>query len=153
MRTPLPPLCLALATLLTSCLPASAQQAAVGHFKRVAGVVTVERGGQSIAATSGSALYQGDRIRTGRDGYAGITLADDTLLTTGPGSLLVLSRFAFDPTTQEGEVKLSLPHGSLSSVSGLIAKKSPEKVEIKGRNVVLGVRGTEFVLEVPGDGE
>jgi len=65
----------------------------------------------------------------------------------------MLNRFAFNPTTQEGELGLSLPHGSLSSVSGPIAEKAPEKVEIKGRNAVLGVRGTEFILEVPGNDE
>ncbi len=150
MRKLIPPLCLVLSLL---GLPASAQQAPIGHIKRLAGAVSVERGGRTLPLQPGSPLYQGDRIRTGRDAYAGITLADDTLLSTGPGSLLVLSRFAFDPITQDGELGLSLPHGSLSSVSGLIAKKAPEKVEIKGRNVVLGVRGTEFILEVPGDGE
>lgn len=151
MRKLIQQFCLALAVFSTTA--AWAQQAPVGHLKRLIGTVTVEREGRTIAAALGSPLFQGDRIRTGRDGYAGITLADDTLLSTGPGSLLVLTRFAFDPTTQDGELRLSLPHGSLSSVSGLIAKKAPEKVEIKGRNVVLGVRGTEFVLQVPGEAE
>ena len=108
---------------------------------------------QGRAGRGGALLYEGDRLRTGRDGYAGLTLADDTLLNAGPGSLLIINRFAFNPTTQDGELKASLPHGQLQVVSGLIAKKSPEKFEFKGRNVVLGVRGTEFILAVPGEGE
>ena len=144
---------IALPLLAGLALPAQAQQDPIGRIKRIAGTVSVERNGKTVAAEAGTALFQGDRLRTGRDGYAGLTLADDTLLTTGPGSLLVLSRFAFNPTTQEGELKAALPHGTLQVVSGLIAKKAPEKLEFKGRNVVLGVRGTEFILSVPGDAE
>jgi len=147
------PSVLALALGLGLCLTAQAQQQAIGHVKRLAGTVSLERDGKTLALEPGSPLYQGDRLRTGRDGYAGLTLADDTLLTAGPGSLLVLSRFAFNPTSQEGELKASLPRGNLQVVSGLIAKKSPEKFEFKGRNVVLGVRGTEFILSVPGEAE
>ena len=134
-------------------LAAQAQQDPIGRIKRLTGAVSVERAGKTLPAEAGTVLYQGDRLRTGRDGYAGLTLADDTLLTAGPGSLLVLSRFAFNPTTQDGEIKAALPHGTLQVVSGLIAKKASEKLEFKGRNVVLGVRGTEFILSVPGDAE
>ena len=154
MRPLIQPFCLALAALSLSLglpLTAQAQQQLAGRVKRLSGTVSVERAGKTLALEPGSPLFQGDRIRTGRDGYAGITLVDDTLLTAGPGSLLVLSRFAFNATTQEGELQAALPHGSLQVVSGLIAKKSPEKVQFKGRNVVLGVRGTEFILEVPAE--
>ncbi|HEY4079853.1 MAG TPA: FecR domain-containing protein [Burkholderiaceae bacterium] len=154
MRKLLQTFCLTLAALasLSFCAPLSAQEL-VGRIKRLSGTVSVERAGKTLPLEPSSPLFQGDRIRTGRDGYAGITLVDDTLLTAGPGSLLVLSRFAFNATTQEGELQANLPHGSLQVVSGLIAKKSPEKVQFKGRNIVLGVRGTEFILDVPGTEE
>jgi hypothetical protein len=144
-----------LIALLAVCLlaPAAsfAQQEPMGRIKRLAGTVSLERGGKTLPVEVGTLVFQGDRLRTGRDGYAGLTLADDTLLTAGPGSLLVLNRFAFNATTLDGEFKATLPQGNLQVVSGLIAKKSPEKFELKGRNVVLGVRGTEFILSVPGE--
>jgi len=142
---------IALTALLLATSPSLAQpqQQVMGLVKRVAGTVSLERDGKTLPVTVGTEVFQGDRLRTGRDGYAGLTLTDDTQLTAGPGSLLVLNRFAFNATTREGEFQATLPHGSLQVVSGMIAKKSPEKFELKGRNVVLGVRGTEFILSVP----
>lgn len=148
------PLLLAAGLLASSLIPSLAfaqQQPAMGLVKRLAGAVSLERDGKTLPVAIGTTVFQGDRLRTGRDGYASLTLNDDTQLTTGPGSLLVLSRFASNTTTQEGEFQATLPQGSLQVVSGMIAKKSPEKYELKGRNVVLGVRGTEFILVVPKD--
>ncbi|MBV8501969.1 MAG: FecR domain-containing protein [Paucibacter sp.] len=150
------------ALALGLCIGAQAQQGPlgpngsidpIGRIKRLTGTVTVERGGKTVAVSVSSALLQSDCLRTGADGYVGLTLADDTLLTAGPGSVLVLTRFAFDPTTQDGELKVSLPRGRVHVVSGLIAKKAPENVEFKGRNVALEVRGAEFLLAVPGETE
>ena len=118
-----------------------------GIVKRVIGSVTLLRAGIAQPALPGLAVRVGDTLRTGPDGAAGITLADDTLLTTGPDSELVISEFSFDPTTQEGNLLASLWRGSLGAVTGLIGKKAPEKVRVQTRTVVLGVRGTEFIVD------
>jgi hypothetical protein len=36
-------------------------------------------------------------------------------------------------------------------VTGLIGRKAPEKVRFQTRTVVLGVRGTEFILDATGE--
>ncbi len=92
----------------------------------------------------------GDTIRTGPDGAVGITLADDTLLTIGADSELVLSAYSFDSTTQDGNLLASLWRGTLAVVTGLIGKKTPENVRVQTRTVVLGVRGTEFIVDAKG---
>ncbi len=80
---------------------------------------------------------------------AGVTLADDSLLTAGHNSQLLINDFQFNTTTHEGGMLATLSKGSLHVVTGLIAKKTPEKVNFKTPSVVLGVRGTEFVVDVP----
>ena len=90
-------------------------------------------------------------MRTGPDGGAGITLADDTLLAAGPGTQVVINNFAFNTTTQDGHLLLKLWRGTLSVLTGLIARKAPEKVNIETRTVVLGVRGTHFIVDSQGD--
>ena len=62
---------------------------------------------------------------TGVDGYVGLTLADETLLTLGPGALLVVDTCSF-AGTQEGNLLITLTRGVLSVVTGLIAKRSPD---------------------------
>lgn len=123
-----------------------------GSIKRLAGTVTLERAGQVRPALPGMAVMVGDTLRTGPDGGAGITLVDDTRLTAGPGSELVISAFRFDSTTQDGQLLASLWRGTLNVVTGLIGKKAPEKVNVQTRTVVLGVRGTEFIVDATGEG-
>ncbi len=148
---------LAIAAALLGLLPqaASAAEAApsIGMVKRLSGSVQLDRGGQVLTPQPGMSLLQGDRLRTGADGHAGVTLSDDSLLTAGPNSSLLISSFAFDSTTHDGQLQAKLGRGSLHVVSGLIAKKAPDKVNFQARSVVLGVRGTEFIIDIGGADE
>ena len=129
----------------------AASTATIGRIKSLTGGVSIDRAGQALPALIGMALQQGDRLRTGPDGGVGITLADDSLLTAGPSSQLLISRFAFNPTTYDGALDATLSRGSLHVVSGLIARKKPEAISFKARTVVLGVRGTEFIIDLGAD--
>jgi hypothetical protein len=117
-----------------------------GRVKVLKGAVTIERAGQSLPATVGMRLQEGDVIKTGRDGSAGVTFNDDSLLSIGPDSALAIDRFAFDSTTHAGRFDASLRQGTLSAVSGKIAKQSPEAMKVRTPSTILGVRGTEFVV-------
>ena len=125
--------------------------APAGLVKRVLGSVTLERAGAVQTALPGLAVRSGDQLRTGAQSGAAITLADDTLLTAGADSHLVINNFAYDSTTQDGSLALQLWRGTLAVVSGLIAKKSPDNVKLQTRTVVLGVRGTEFIVDARAD--
>ena len=127
-------------------------QQAAGMVKRVTGNVTLERAGSRVPALAGSVVQVGDLLRTGADSAVGITLADDTLLALGADSELQLSEFSFDSTTQDGSLLASLWRGTLGVITGLIGKKTPDKVQVQTRTVVLGVRGTEFIVDVAAKG-
>lgn len=129
----------------------AAAAADAGVVKRVQGTVWLQRGAQALPVAPGTAVQVGDRLVTGADGHVGLTLADDTRLTAGPGSTLVISDFRFDSTTNEGNVLVQLLKGTLHYVSGLIAKTQPQNVNVQTRNAMMGVRGTEFVVEALGD--
>lgn len=118
-----------------------------GVVKTVRGTVSVERAGKRVAAAPGSRVHQGDRIVTAADGYVGLTMSDDTLLTLGPGSDLALDTYGFDAKTHEGSFLVSLGKGALSVVTGLIARRSPDSFQVKTRISTMGVRGTEFIVE------
>ncbi len=90
----------------------------------------------------------GDTVKTGADGSGGITFHDDSLLSAGPNSELVVERFVFDSTTHQGEFDTRLKKGTLAFVSGKIGKQSPEAMRIKTPATIMGVRGTEFIVKV-----
>ena len=77
---------------------------------------------------------------------SGITFADDSLLSIGPNSALVIERFAFDPTTHRGSFETSLRTGTLSAVSGRLTRQSPDAMKVRTPAAILGVRGTEFLV-------
>src|SRR6266545_14055 len=104
----------------------AAAQDYAGVVKTVKGEAAVERAGARFVLSPGMHVHQGDRIVTGSEGYAGLTMKDDTLLTLGPGSALNLDSYTFDPKTHEGNFAAYLGRGVLSVVTGLIPKAAPE---------------------------
>lgn len=123
-----------------------------GIVKIVKGSVSIERPSETRSPVAGEQVVAGDRIVTGADGQIGLTLNDNTLLSAGPNSTLVLDKFAFDSTTHAGVIDASVRRGTLAVVSGKIAKQSPESVRFRTSNAILGVRGTTFVIDA-GSGE
>lgn len=131
--------------------PLYAEQA--GMVKVSKGTVSIEREGRKLAAGVGTPVEVADRVRTGADGSVGVTLRDNTLLSAGPNSLIVIDRFAYDSVTQDGKMSVGVRKGTLAVASGRIAKRTPESVDFHTPTSILGVRGTEFVIEVAGDGD
>jgi hypothetical protein len=129
---------------------AAADPDVAGIIKSVDGQVTVTHAGAAAPAQVGGAVYQADTVSTGADGAAGITFEDNSLLSLGPSATLVVDRFAFDTTTHDGAFEITLAKGKLAVVSGLIAKHQQDAMKVRTPSSILGVRGTEFVVEVGG---
>ncbi len=139
---------LAPALVLALAFAGSAQAVDIGQVKVSKGDVAIERGGQTVPAGVGARLQTADVVKTGADGSVGITMSDNSLLSAGPNSVLSLDRYAFDATTEQGQFDASLQKGSLSIVSGRIAKQSPAAMTVRTPTAILGVRGTEFAVRV-----
>ena len=139
-----------MSTAAAACAQAPDQPA--GMIKTSKGTTAIERDGKKTPVTPGAAVLASDRIVTGADGSVGITLRDETLLSVGPNSSVWLEKYAFDPTTHEGALNATVKKGTMAVISGKLSKQNPNAVQFKTPSSILGVRGTEFVIEV-GDGE
>lgn len=133
-------------------LLANAADLPAGMIKTAKGNAAIEREGQKTPAKAGAALMASDRVVTGADGSVGITLRDETLLAVGPNSNVWLEKYAFDPTSHEGKLDATVRKGTLGVISGKLSKQSPGAVQFRTPTSILGVRGTEFVIDVK-DGE
>jgi hypothetical protein len=120
----------------------------VGLIKVTTGKVQIERGGKLLDARVGTAVQAADVLRTGADGAAGITFTDNSLLSIGPNSILAIDKYEFDTTTNLGAFDATLRQGRLAAVSGKMVKQSPESMKVRTPASVMGVRGTEFVVQV-----
>lgn len=152
MTTPHTLLLAACALVLQGALstPARAADLAAGMVKNTKGSARIERGGTFLALAAGLPVLGSDRIHTGADGSAGIALRDDTLLSVGPNSVVALDKFVFDDVTHEGEMSATVKRGTLGVISGKLARKAPTAVKFITPSAVLGVRGTEFMIDAGG---
>lgn len=132
---------------LLLCSHAASAAEAAGIVKSSKGNVVLERAGQKMAASVGTAIQASDRLVTGADGAVGVTLRDNTLLSAGPNSTVDLNKFAFNSTTHAGAIDASVKRGTLSVISGKIAKATPEAVSFSAPGMTLGVRGTSFLID------
>ncbi|MDH5537011.1 MAG: FecR domain-containing protein [Betaproteobacteria bacterium] len=120
----------------------------VGQIKVAKGTVHVERDGARLPAAVGMGIRQFDVLITGVDGSAGVTFSDNSLLSTGPNSVLVVDKYKFNTTTHAGEFDASLKKGTLAVVSGKMVKQSPGAMRVRTPAAIMGVRGTDFVVQV-----
>lgn len=129
-------------------LAATGAQADIGRVKISKGPALIERGSERIPAEPGLVLEEADVVVTGDGGRVGITFIDNTRFSAGPNSRVELSTFRFNPTTQDGDFQTRVEKGTLAVISGQIAKKTPDAMKVRTPTTILGVRGTEFVVEV-----
>ena len=138
----------ALVLALLAVLAPAAMAADVGQIKTSSGGVHIVRNGQELAAPTGTRVQESDRVVTKGDGAVGIAFKDNSLLSLGPDSSLDISLFSFGAKEKPDALEATLNRGSLSAVSGKIVAKSPEAMKIKTPTTILGVRGTEFYVQV-----
>jgi hypothetical protein len=127
-------------------VPALAQD--VGLVKVASGTVQIERAGAKSKAQVGDVVRAGDVLHTGADGSAGITFTDNSLMSLGPNTVLAIEKYSFDSTTHAGEFDGTLRKGRLAAVSGKMVKQAPESMKVRTPSSVMGVRGTEFLVQV-----
>ena len=142
------------AAVMVSCLAgtssaARADEPLIGVVKSAEGAVALLRADTSVAATSGSEVRLGDRLRTGPDGAVGVTLEDGTLISLGPNSLFEFTEFEYAP--QQGAFGFlgSMLGGTLLYSSGKVGKLAPERTRVRTPSSVIAVRGTRFAVLLP----
>jgi len=119
----------------------------IGVVRNSAGSATVTRGGNVLPATTGTRLHSGDTLGTGPDGSLGVILRDDSSLSLGPSSSLVLKDFLFSPSEGKFSLLVHLSKGTMAYLSGLIGKLAPGKVRFETPTATIGIRGTHFAVK------
>ena len=119
-----------------------------GFVKMVRGdVQLLNAGGVLRPARAGDEVAPIERIVTGPDAAASVVLRDGSTLVVGPSSRLDLKEFAFDATTHDGNMLMTLLRGSLRVITGLIGKTQPDAVRIETQTATIGIRGTDFIVQ------
>ncbi len=120
----------------------------IGTLQRVSGTAAVVRQDQILPAKAGLEIHANDTLRTGTEGSIGLVFHDDTCLSLGPGSVLVIDEFVYAPRQGKLSLIFRMMKGTAIYLSGLIAKLAPDSVHFVTPSASVGVRGTKFAVKV-----
>ena len=120
----------------------------IGVIKNVNGPVSVERNNALIPLNVGDKLYENDTIVTGRGGSMGLILRDNSVLSVGSNTRLIISKYVFEPAEKKLSMVARIKQGTLTYLTGVMAKLNPNAVRFETPVAVCGVRGTHFAIKV-----
>jgi len=120
--------------------------AASGEFTFVVGDVSLTKaGGQRSTPVKGTPVDPGDRIFTGGNGMAQLSMVDQARLSLRPNTQFQIDAYPDKRDSEQGAV-LSLVKGTLRTFTGLIASSNRDKFVMKTRVATVGIRGSGNIL-------
>jgi len=120
-----------------------------GFVKSVSGEVFITTSSQmTVVAVANMKIVPGDSIRTGAKSSVGLIFEDDTVVSLGPQSEIMIQEFLFNPADKELAFFVRMIRGTFSFISGQIAKLDSQKVKLETPDATLGVRGTKILLKI-----
>jgi len=126
--------------------------ASVGNITALNGKASIERGSKELSATLGAPLESKDTVVTAKNSKAQLTFKDNTIITVGKESRFSVEEYLFD-ATPDSIAKFNMITGTIRAVSGKIGKIAPEKFIVRTKTATIGIRGTDFIVQVSSNGE
>lgn len=123
----------------------------VAKITALSGSVFIERLSKQSPATLGIALESSDVVSTDENSKAQITFNDSTVITVGKKSRFSIDEYLFD-SSDGSHAKFNVLSGTIRVMSGQIGKVAPEKFTVKTKTATIGIRGTNFTVDVESDG-
>ena len=141
---------LVLCLMIVILLPALAmgEESSIGKTRKGTGEIVVIRGGKEAPLTIGDKIFQKDIIRTGPNSSVGIIFEDNTVLSLGANSEIVIDEYVFAPEKGLLSMIARMVKGTVSYLSGIIGRQSPESVKFITPDATIGIRGTQFLVKV-----
>ncbi len=88
----------------------------------------------------GQEVVFNERITTGLEGQTQILFVDQSTMSVGPNSDLVVDEFVYDPAAGTGKMAASLTRGVLRFVGGKLSKQE-NAVSLRTPSATIGIRG------------
>jgi|GEM_PF-2122320 len=95
----------------------------------------------------GSKIYINDRLITMKNSKAQIIFRNDSAITLGPESELIITNDSFDKSSGKRETVLSLVKGKVRSVIGKSYSQNGSKFEVHTSTAIAGARGTQNLID------
>lgn len=124
-----------------------------GYVDAISNTVFVQRAsGRAVTAQAGDTFSAGTTFNTGTEGRVVLKFADGQVVVLGPGSILGVDQYQFDPNNvKASRTAIELVNGAMRYVTGVIHAEKHEGVSISAGASVIDIlnRGyADFTLVV-----
>jgi hypothetical protein len=120
----------------------------IALVKDVSGNVNAKDNNGVIVVQKGNWLSEKMVLSTHDNSSVTLIFKDNSVLSLGSNSILVLEKYVFEPAKKEYDFKLNLEAGSASFESGKIGELSPDSFSFQTPEATVGIRGTKFIVKV-----
>ena len=138
--------------ILLGLLPTTAVYAHAGKVLFVNGTVTAysaKRGTRTLKR--GVKVWPGDLINTGANSQIQMRTGDGSLISLQEKTKFKIIKHRHTGEPQKQSSLVNLVKGGMRAVTGAIGKQNPDNFKIQVKQATIGIRGTEFVIQVCDD--
>lgn len=127
----------------------AASQVRVGTAQKIAKLVEGHFGTTDRKVVLRDPVYRDETITTGTESAVEFRFIDETTLTLGPDSDVLIDELVFDPNSTNNNMVVSMVQGTFKFVSG---KMSSGSYLVKTPVLTIAIRGTAFMVYVAANG-
>lgn len=120
----------------------------IALVKDVSGNVNAQDEHGIVVVKKGSWLSEKMVVSTQEKSSLTLIFKDNSVVSLGSNSILVLEKYLFNPAKKEYDFKLNLEAGTASFESGKIGELSPDSFSFQTPEATVGIRGTKFIVKV-----
>ena len=129
--------------------PDSVPRQKVGKVVAVSGSVSVvDDRDQVQLVEANAAVYQGDRIVSGRGAVLHLRMYDGAEIFLKPDSVIELSEYVVDRDAGQNRSAIDLLRGGLRKITGAIGATENDDYRLETGYATVGIRGTEYVVKL-----
>ena len=122
----------------------------VGEVVLLRGTVrAVDEAGESRVLELHSTLYANDRTITERGALLRILFLDDSVISQGEHSEMVIDSYVYDPArARKSNALFRFINGLFRVSTGVITEKTPGNFKVKTGRSTIGIRGCELIFDI-----
>jgi hypothetical protein len=140
-----------LAAALAAAAPAAAQQRVGVNSAVNAEATGIPPNAPPRRLVVGQPIIFDEHVTTDRVGQTQILFVDESSMSIGPNSDLVIDRFVYNPATGAGGMTANLVRGVFRYIGGKLSKQ-PNAVSLTTPAATIGIRGAVLLIDVTREG-
>ena len=102
--------------------------------------------GGSIYLEQGSSVAVGETVITAERSFVVLQFTDGAKVTVRPQTEMVIETYEY--MSENDQAEIHLVSGGLRIITGAISKNDPDSFTLSTKTALMGVRGTEFSIQV-----